>query len=75
MEHPVLKAQLDAHPGLREAYAQLDRAMVQPKAKGWYAGRAILEREAIEPVLRGQLQPAEALHGAAAKANVELARK
>ncbi|MFN8176975.1 MAG: ABC transporter substrate-binding protein [bacterium] len=75
MEHPVLKAQLDAHPGLREAYAQLDRALVQPKAKGWYAGRAILEREAIEPVLRGQLQPAEALRGAAAKVNVELARK
>ena len=74
LDHPLLRVQLDAHPGLREAYAQVDRAMLQPKAKGWYAGRTILEREAIEPVLRGQLQPAEALRAAATKANAELSR-
>lgn len=74
LAHPLLQAQFDAHPGLREAYAQLDRAMVQPKARGWYAGRTILEREAIEPVLRGQLQPVEALRAAAIKANAELSR-
>jgi ABC-type glycerol-3-phosphate transport system substrate-binding protein len=74
MSEPVLVAQLDAHPGLRDAYAQLDRARAQPKAKGWYAGRAILEREGVEPVLRGQMEPAEALRAAAAKANAEMAR-
>jgi multiple sugar transport system substrate-binding protein len=74
LDHPVLRAQLDAQAGLREAYAQVERAMVQPKARGWYAGRTILEREAIEPVLRGRLEPAEALRAAAAKANAELAR-
>jgi multiple sugar transport system substrate-binding protein len=72
MQHPVLAAKLDAHPGLREAYAQLERAMPQPKAKGWYAGRDILEREAVEPVLRGRMEPAEALRLAAEKANAAL---
>jgi multiple sugar transport system substrate-binding protein len=74
MQEPALAAKLDAHPGLREAYAQLDRARAQPKAKGWFAGRTILEREAIEPVLRGQMEPAEALRAAAAKANEEMGR-
>jgi len=73
MNEPVLAAKLDQHPGLRAAFEQLDRAMPQPKAKGWYAGRDILEREAIEPVLRGRMEPAEALHAAAAKVNAELA--
>jgi multiple sugar transport system substrate-binding protein len=73
MQHPVLAAKLDGHPGLRDAYAQLERALPQPKAKGWYAGRDILEREAIEPVLRGRMQPAEALRLAAEKANAALA--
>jgi len=72
MDHPRLAAKLEQHPGLREAYAQLDRALPQPKASGWYAGRQILEREAIEPVLRGKLGPREALRIAAEKANAEL---
>ena len=69
---PVLIAKLEANPGLAAAYAQLERAVPQPKAKGWDAGRNVLEREAIEPVLRGRLDPAEALHRAARKANEEL---
>jgi multiple sugar transport system substrate-binding protein len=69
---PVLVARMEANPGLAEAYAQLERAVPQPKAKGWYAGRNLLEREAIEPVLRGKLDPAETLHLAAKKANEEL---
>lgn len=73
-EEPVLKEKLAAHPGLAEAYGQIDRAIVQPKAKGWYAGRTILEREAIEPVVRGMAEPAEALRRAAGKANAELGR-
>jgi multiple sugar transport system substrate-binding protein len=73
MSHPVLAAKLDKHPGLRAAFAQLDRALPQPKAKGWYAGRDILEREAIEPVLRGRMEPAEALRAAADKVDRELA--
>ncbi len=73
MEHPVLQAKLSEYEGLAEAYAQLERATAQPKARGWYAGRNILEREAIEPVLRGRMEPAEALAAAAAKANAELA--
>jgi multiple sugar transport system substrate-binding protein len=72
MTHPVLLEKLDEHQGLREAYAQLDRALPQPKARGWYAGRQILEREAIEPVLRGRLEPREALRVAAEKANEAL---
>lgn len=73
MQHPALVARLEKYPGLAEAYEQLDRAQVQPKAKGWYAGRNILERDAIEPVLRGRMEPAAALAAAAVKANAELA--
>jgi sn-glycerol 3-phosphate transport system substrate-binding protein len=73
MEDPVLAAKLDRYPGLREAFEQLDRAVPQPKAKAWYAGRNILEREAVEPVLRGSLEPAAALAAAAAKASAEFA--
>jgi ABC-type glycerol-3-phosphate transport system substrate-binding protein len=73
MSHPLLAGKLDRYPGLRAAFAQLDRAMPQPKAKGWYAGRDILEREAIEPVLRGRMEPAEALRAAAEKVDRELA--
>ncbi|GJM44475.1 MAG: ABC transporter substrate-binding protein [Gemmatimonadota bacterium] len=72
MEDPVMVAKLERYPGLREAYAQLERAVPQPQAKGWFAGRNVLEREAIEPVLRGRMEPAEALHAAARKANAEL---
>jgi multiple sugar transport system substrate-binding protein len=73
MEHPAMRARLDSNPGLREAYEQLERALPQPKARGWYAGRNILEREAIEPVLRGRVEPVEALRLAAEKADAELA--
>ncbi len=73
MRHATLQARLEEYPGLREAYAQLDRALGQPKAPGWHAGRNILERDAIEPVLRGRLEPAEALRVAAEKANAALA--
>lgn len=73
MEHPVLQKKLDAFPGLREGYAQLRRATPQPKAAGWYAGRQALEREAIEPVLRGRMSVAEALAAAEERVNAELA--
>ena len=73
MEHPVLQQKLDAYPGLREGYAQLRRSLPQPKSKGWYAGRQLLEREAIEPVLRGRMEPAEALAAAEERVNAELA--
>lgn len=73
-ENPVLARALAAHPGLREAYSQVDRALPQPKASGWYAGRRILETEAIEPVLRGKLEPRAALEAATVKVNAELAR-
>lgn len=74
LEHPVLTARMDAVPGLRDALGQLARATPQPKAPGWYAGRTILEREAIEPVLRGTMEPLAALKAAAEKANAEMAR-
>jgi len=73
MDTPVMREKLERYPGLREAYEQLDQALPQPKARGWYAGRNILEREAIEPVLRGRLEPGEALKVAAERANAELA--
>lgn len=73
MRDPTLVAKLEKYPGLREAYAQLDHALPQPKAQGWFAGRNTLERDAVEPVLRGRLQPAEALRIAAKKADAELA--
>lgn len=73
MNEPVLKEKLAKYPGLEAAFRQLDHALPQPKAKGWYAGRDILEREAIEPVLRGRMEPAAALRAAAAKVNAELA--
>jgi multiple sugar transport system substrate-binding protein len=72
MEHPVMQEHLAQYSGLAEAYAQLERALPQPSAKGWYAGRKILESVAIEPVLRGIADPEEALALAAAKADAQL---
>ncbi len=74
-DDPALAAVLDAHPGLREAYAQIDRALPQPKARGWYAGRRILETEAIEAVLRGRAEPRAALEAAAIRVDAELLRE
>ena len=75
MQDPVLRARLEQFPGLEAAYDQLERCLTQPKAKGWFAGRNILEREAIEPVLRGRMEPTAALVAAAKAANEELAKE
>ncbi len=72
LAHPTMIAAFDATPGLREAFAQVERALPQPKASGWYAGRKILEVDAIEPVLRGILEPRPALESAAKKVDTEL---
>jgi multiple sugar transport system substrate-binding protein len=70
----ILREQFDQHPGLEEAFSQLDYASFEPKVAGWYAGRRYLEEVAIEAVLRGNADIKEALDAAASKANAEIAR-
>jgi multiple sugar transport system substrate-binding protein len=70
----TLSARFAAFPGLRETFDQLEYASFEPKIAGWYAGRRYLAERAIEAVLRGDADIADALDKAAAKGNAEIGR-
>ena len=52
---------LDEIPGLEASYAQLETARSEPRNAAWFAGRKYLEEGAIQRVMRGTAEPAEAL--------------
>jgi sn-glycerol 3-phosphate transport system substrate-binding protein len=73
-ETEVLREQFEEHPGLRDAFSQLEYASFEPKIAGWYAGRRYLGERAIEAVLRSDADIQEALDKAADKADAEISR-
>jgi len=46
---------------LREAFKQIDRATYEPNTETWMRGRRYFATEVMEPVLKGVLEPSEAL--------------
>lgn len=68
----IMKAEFDRVPGLEAVMRQMDYAHAQPKSADWFAGRRQLQEEAVEPVMRGKMDPGEALHAAAEKLNREM---
>ena len=70
LEQAEMKAHLDTIPGLREAMAQLNNAIFEPRNELWFAGRKYLG-EAIEKVLRGKLTSDQALKEAKEKIEKE----
>jgi multiple sugar transport system substrate-binding protein len=73
-ETEALQQRFEAFPGLRQAFNQLEYASFEPRIAGWYAGRRYLSERAIEAVLRGDADIADALDRAAAKAEAEVQR-
>ena len=63
---------LDEVPGLSEAYGQLSTARSEPSNAAWFAGRKYLEEGAIQRVMRGKAEPAEALARTAEKIDNEI---
>lgn len=61
LEYEVLQKQFEKFPGLKDVYAQLDYASVEPQIPEWFEIRKYLEERVIERVLRGQINPQDAL--------------
>ncbi|OYD13656.1 hypothetical protein CH333_10580 [candidate division WOR-3 bacterium JGI_Cruoil_03_44_89] len=53
LELPDVRKHLQAVPGLKDVWASLDYALIEPRAPGWLVGRRLLSDIGIEPVLRG----------------------
>lgn len=73
LEEPDMQALLAATPGLAATYAQLGHAVSEPRHSAWFAGRKYLEEGAIQQVMRGTAQPADALRATARKIDAEIA--
>ncbi|MDP6670061.1 MAG: extracellular solute-binding protein, partial [Candidatus Krumholzibacteria bacterium] len=72
LEAESMKALMQEVPGLRETYEQLTLSRSEPSNMAWFAGRKYLEEGAIQRVMRGSADPAEALHKTVAKINREI---
>lgn len=68
---PAFRRFLDENPGYDRILAQLDYAMIEPKAREWFTGRIYLN-EALEEALRLERTPAQALNNAARRLLVDL---
>jgi multiple sugar transport system substrate-binding protein len=66
LEDPRMAERLARTPGLREAYAQVDCAVFEPKGLKWLAGRKALVEE-LEQAMLGAKTPKQALDDAAAR--------
>ena len=67
LNDPRLREQIDQTPGLREAYAQLEFAVFEPRGEAWFEGRKILIEDGLEPATLGKFSAKEALDFAANK--------
>jgi len=72
MDQPDMRALLDKVPGLEATYDQLATARSEPSNAAWFAGRKYLEEGAIQRVMRGKADPAEALRKTAKKIDAEI---
>jgi len=73
LDEPEMRDHLDEIPGLRDVYGQLPRAHSEPRNSAWFAGRKYLEEGAIQRVMRGTAEPAEALRETARRIDDEIA--
>jgi multiple sugar transport system substrate-binding protein len=64
-EQPSLKTRLDENPEIADVFDQLNYATFEPPISQWYQVRKYLEEHVIEKVIRGVLEPQEALNNAA----------
>jgi len=72
MEQPAMREFLQQVPGLRATYDQLSTARREPSNPAWFAGRKYLEEGAIQRIMRGKAEPAEALRKTARKIDAEI---
>jgi len=61
LELPEIKQHLQNVPGLKDVWASLDYALIEPRTPGWLVGRRLLSDVGIEPVLRGGMAIEESL--------------
>jgi len=66
LDDPRMVERLAKTPGLREAYAQMDCAVFEPRGLKWLAGRKALVEE-LEQAMLGAKSPKQALDDAAAR--------
>jgi multiple sugar transport system substrate-binding protein len=66
LDDPRMQERLAKTPGLREAYAQVENAVFEPRGLKWLAGRKVLVEE-LEQALLGAKTPKQALAAAAAR--------
>jgi multiple sugar transport system substrate-binding protein len=65
LTEPQLKQRLLSNPEIASVYEQLEYATFDPQISEWFETRKYLEEQVIEKVLRGTIQPKEALDKAA----------
>jgi multiple sugar transport system substrate-binding protein len=73
LDLPEMKEWFEEIPGLRATMLQMEDGRLEPRIREWFTGRRLLEDEALEPVLRGAVGPAEGLRQAAEEFDAELA--
>lgn len=66
LEEPLLRKRLLSNPEIASVYKQLEYATFDPQISEWFETRKYLEEQVIEKVLRGTVEPKEALNKAAA---------
>ncbi|HAD81576.1 MAG: hypothetical protein A2509_12040 [Candidatus Edwardsbacteria bacterium RIFOXYD12_FULL_50_11] len=66
-----LKEKFARYPGLENAYRQLEYAHPEPNEVVWNIGRSIMDEDGLQPALKGFKTPAQALHKAAKKINLQ----
>ena len=66
-----MKEKFARYPGLENAYRQLEYAHPEPNEVVWNIGRSIMDEDGLQPALKGFKTPAQALHKAAKKINLQ----
>lgn len=59
-------------PGLYETFMQIENADIEPKSPSWFIGRTILNRNGLEPAMRGNVDPDKSLKEAEFLINEEI---
>ena len=59
-------------PGLYETFMQIEYGDIEPKSPSWFVGRTILNRNGLEPAMRGNIPPEKALKEAQFLINEEI---
>lgn len=72
LDEKSLRDKFARYPGLESAYRQLEYAYPEPNEVIWNIGRSIMDEDGLQPALKGFKTPAEALHKAARKINIQM---